>query len=429
LKIVTIRNILTLNWYNFVTINQEVHYAKNVTIESETEMRKKASRTRRFSFIGLSLLLFFCLLFTLPTITANDGKVRVYFFFSESCEECRFVKEIFLPQMQQKYQGILEVKPFEISSIENFEMLLALEKNYHRKIDKTPPLMLIGEDVLEGKDKIQAQLEQVIEKYRQSGGCDWPTAAPVPVKDKHSAITGKFKELTLAAVIGGGLLDGINPCAFTTLIFLISYLSLVGRKGKQLIISGAIFTVGVFIAYFLIGYGLLELFTKVPFFKVIGRIFSYFLAGVLGLLGFLSLYDYFLVRKGKLKETTLQLSENLKLKIHAIIRKRSRSKYYLVASFVMGFLVALVEFPCTGQIYFPIIFVLRESSAFKVAALSYLAVYNLMFVLPLIGVFCLVYWGVTSDQIGKIMLKNVGGIKLLTALLFWGLAVLMIFLG
>ena len=92
---------------------------------------------------------------------------------------------------------------------------------------------------------------------------------------------------------------------------------------------------------------------------------------------------------------------------------------------MMGFLVALLEFPCTGQVYFPIILILRGSGTLRFTALWYLALYNLMFILPLIGVFGLAYWGITSNQIAQMMMKHLGTVKLLFALFFGVLAVIM----
>ena len=40
------------------------------------------------------------------------------------------------------------------------------------------------------------------------------------------------------AVILPGLGDGINPCAFATIIFFVSYLSLIERKGRDILLVG-----------------------------------------------------------------------------------------------------------------------------------------------------------------------------------------------
>ncbi|MCL6591226.1 MAG: hypothetical protein K6U80_14890 [Firmicutes bacterium] len=362
---------------------------------------------------------------------ARDGSrtIPAIFFYSQTCPDCRLIQDEFLPELRRKYQGQLEIKPFEITSEENFEFLLKLEKKLGRKINKTPPLIIIGSSVLQGEKSIRAKMEAVIAKRLAAKGKDSGVSLPIALNRGDSQgrwALGQFHSLTPLAVIAGGLLDGINPCAFTTLIFLISYLAMLGRNRKELVLAGASFTVGVFMAYFLIGYGLLEALGQVPFFTKLSKWFAYVLASALILLSLLNLYDYFLVKQGKYQETKLQLSNFLKLKIHKVIRERSRIRR-LSAGFMMGFLVALLEFPCTGQVYFPVILILRGNSALRFTAFWYLVLYNLMFILPLTGVFGLAYWGTTSNQIAQMTMKHLGKIKLLFAI-FFGLLALILFL-
>jgi cytochrome c biogenesis protein CcdA len=383
------------------------------------------------AFLRRKLLQICCLVLlwvNIPWANADNGKVKILFFYTRTCPECQFIKDEFLPKIIGKYQHQLESKSFEITSVENFELLIDLEKSFGRKINKTPPLMIVGDDVLEGESAIQTMLKQTINKHLKSGGTEWPKFALKFNQDGNVPIIEKFRELTPLVIIGCGLLDGINPCAFATLIFLISYLTMLGRKGKELLFSGINFTIGVFIAYFLVGYGLLELLNRFSAFGVIGNLLTYIMAGILGLLCILSFYDYILVKQGKPNKFKLQLNKYLKQKIHATIRKQTRSSFFLITSFILGLIVALYEFPCTGQIYLPIVFVLKGISVLKLTAILYLALYNLMFILPLIIVFSFVYWGATSNRIAQIMQKHIGSIKLLSALLFGLLAVLLVFL-
>jgi hypothetical protein len=49
-----------------------------------------------------------------------------------------------------------------------------------------------------------------------------------------------------------------------------------------------------------------------------------------------------------------------------------------------------------------------------------------MFILPLLAIFGVVYWGVTSEQLAFFLKKRTAAIKLITALLFFGLAAILI---
>lgn len=405
------------------------------------EQRKKIGRMGAYHremikiidqvFIRRHILRVCCLVFlwtNISWVNADNGKVKILFFYTRTCPECRFIKNKFLPKISEKYQNRLEMKIFEITSLENFKLLINLEKSFGRKINKTPPLMIAGDDVLEGETAIRDKLEQTINKYLKTGGTKWPIYALKFNQDGNLPIIEKFRGLTPLVIIGSGLLDGLNPCAFATLIFFISYLTMLGRKGKELLLPGMNFAIGAFLAYFLVGYGLLELLNRLSTFRVLGHCIPYIMAGILGLFSILSFYDCILVKQGKPNKIKLQLNEHFKRKIHATIRKRARSSFFLITGFVLGFIVAFYEFPCTGQIYLPIIVVLKGISALKFTAILYLALYNLMFILPLIFVFGFVYWGTTSNQIAQMMQKHLGKIKLLSALLFGLLAVLLLLL-
>jgi len=58
-------------------------------------------------------------------------------------------------------------------------------------------------------------------------------------------------------------------------------------------------------------------------------------------------------------------------------------------------------------------------------AFLYLVLYCLMFILPLVVVFALSYFGTTSEQLGQFINRHTSTIKLLTGLLFVGLALWM----
>jgi len=108
-------------------------------------------------------------------------------------------------------------------------------------------------------------------------------------------------------VIGAGLLDGINPCAFATMIFLISYLSVRKRQGRELLATGGAFTLGVFLAYLGVGLGFLKFLTSLAILDVVGK-WIYALTLVLCLaLAWGSLSDFRKARAGRLEDMSLKL--------------------------------------------------------------------------------------------------------------------------
>jgi len=75
------------------------------------------------------------------------------------------------------------------------------------------------------------------------------------------------KRLTAPAVFVGNeaLVDGLNPCAFATIVFFISYLAFMGRRSREVLAVGAALALGVFLTYLGIGVGLLRFLAALPF--------------------------------------------------------------------------------------------------------------------------------------------------------------------
>ena len=140
--------------------------------------------------------------------------------------------------------------------------------------------------------------------------------------------------------------------------------------------------------------------------------------------------DYFKFLKTKEpQESILQLPKFLKLRIHKIMgdefRRKSGKNFMILSltSFLVGFLVSLLEAVCTGQIYLPVISIVVRTSDLRIKALFYLLLYNLMFVVPLVVIFLLSLWGVSSLQFSNFLRKNFGIIRVAMSILFFGFAV------
>jgi len=220
-------------------------------------------------------------------------------------------------------------------------------------------------------------------------------------------------------VVAAGLVDGLNPCAFATLIFFVSYLTLSGHKGREIIFVGLAFTAGVFIAYVTIGLG----FYKVL--DILGETLQALTRVVYGLtaalcIGFavFNIIDYFKVRAGNLEDMSLKLPKGLRARINAVIREGRRNEAYVIGAFVTGLLIALLELACTGQVYLPTIIFVSSMPQLRLQAIFYLILYNLLFILPLVVVFILAYFGTTSKDLTNFLKKHAGAVKLGMSMLF-----------
>lgn len=341
------------------------------------------------------------------------------------------IKNNYFPKILPKYSPLIEIELVEISDPDNYKFMIEAEKKYGM-LKNPPPAMLVGDKLLDGEKEIKEHLEETIKLLLTKSKTE-PQKKPVVKKEErpkpHIGLIKKFRYLGVATIIVAGLIDGINPCAFSTMIIFVLYLTFSAYKRGLILKAGVIFALAVFFAYLLIGLGLIEFIRQLKFLPTLRRAIPLFFGIVAFVLGFFSLYDFYKIKKGKLKEITLQLPNTIKDTIKKLIWKKSKKEYYLINAFVIGFLVGVLEFPCTGQIYFPIILVLRKVPSLRVHALGYLLFYNVMFVIPLLVVFAFVYWGTTSDRLIRFLEKRSGIVKILTAVLFFALGTILIFFG
>lgn len=229
-------------------------------------------------------------------------------------------------------------------------------------------------------------------------------------------------------VVFAGLIDGLNPCAFATLIFFVSYLSISGRKGREVLFVGASFTLGVFIAYLTVGLGFYRVLDVLgSLLTQIGR-WVYGLTAVMCLtLAVVNLVDFFKVRKGGTEDMSLKLPETLRKRINSTIRKGRNVEAYAAGAFVTGIVVSFLELACTGQIYLPTIIFVSSIPELRLQAVLYLILYNLMFIVPLIVVFFLAYFGTTSNDLVKFLEKHSATIKIAMTVLFLALGLWLIY--
>lgn len=166
------------------------------------------------------------------------------------------------------------------------------------------------------------------------------------------------------------LADSINPCAFSILILTVAFLMSIGKLRSGILKIGGVYILGIFLVYILIGLGILQalhLFNTPHFMAKVG-------ATLLIVLGGINLINEFFPAF-PIKLRIPQAAHN---KMAVLMEKASTP-----TALVLGGLVGLCEFPCTGGPYLMVLGLLHDRVT-AVAGFGYLVLYNLIFVLPLI---------------------------------------------
>ena len=332
-------------------------------------------------------------------VLAEQIPVYIADFFEPGCLDCEKAARL-LEQIAFQYPQV-EIKKFDISTPSGVTTAEQLGEIYGvPEYDRlVVPIIYVGDSYFLREHINYDNLLNLVEQIKYE---EFPPPWEKIEEDLSSAqqrLVERFQSFGIGAIAISGLIDGINPCAFATIIFFISYLALIKRTGRDLLLVGSMFTLAIFLTYFLIGAGALKAVTTLSFLPLARQIFIFVTAGIGIILGTLSLLDYLKYKKtGQTSDATLQLPPRIKQMIHSTIRKNVKTSNFIVMAAVTGFMVSILELACTGQIYLPTLIFISNVPEFRANALVYLLLYNLMFVVPLILVFLFTYWGTSSQR-------------------------------
>ena len=204
------------------------------------------------------------------------------------------------------------------------------------------------------------------------------------------------EQLTLGIVIAAALADSINPCVFGVLIFLLAYMVTVFKNKLKMLVAGLIYTAVVYVTYLVIGIGIFELTQSTGIIKQ----FCWFAAAIAIIAGLLEVKDYFWYGRGFSLQMIPGGAEKIKKLSNAM--KKVDTKHPVLSlgiAGLLGFVVVLFEFPCTGAPYLAILALLSGGNYAE--GIPMLLLYNLIFVLPLFIIIALVYFGHTSHNLEK----------------------------
>ena len=361
----------------------------------------------------------------ITSVAENSEKkfsVELAYFYQKGCPHCDRANYL-LKYLLKKYPH-LNIKNIDLNNSDGKRLNETLSNRLNLPSEKRliAPSIFIGNDYLLPEEMTDYRVEVLIQKYEKVETKAALEIGKDEIKKAEESMINRFKSLGIFTVLSAGLIDGINPCAFATLIFFISYLTMMGRKRKEILWVGIGFSAAVFLTYLLIGLGILSFIQHLSFLPIFSKV-VYVVTIVFALiLGVLSLYDYGQLKRNRSSEMKLQLPDFLKKRIHKTIREGSQSPRYFIAAVTAGFIVSILEFTCTGQVYLPTILFVTNIPSLRASAISHLLLYNVMFIIPLLIIFGIVYWGVTSEQLAFFLKKRATTIKLITSLLFFALA-------
>lgn len=356
-------------------------------------------------------------------------QVRLDLFFSPGCTECERVKREVFPELESKFEGFYELVSHDMTQSETIPLLVSYQKRCDNNENGRVSLVVDHSVFLSGYETISTGLfDRVNEALVARQDPRWGAPQPPKLEAGETAdevVRQKADGLTFSVVAAGGLLDGFNPCAISTLIFFMSVLAVAKATRRTRLLVGVSFITASFLVYTGLGLGFLYAFRQAPNFSLVKQIVETGLGLCMIPLAALSFRDAFRFRKSQRPDdVTLQIPKKIKARIHSFLNTRLGTGGSVLSGLVTGAGVTILESVCTGQSYVPVLMYMLKQDCSDVASWMMLITYNLLFVLPLAVVFVCFHRGMQLTALISWSRRNLVVVKILFGLFFSAMAVL-----
>lgn len=376
----------------------------------------------RMKFVLIASAIIFQASSALYSQTDSTEKLPIRFFGSSTCGECLEIKEAILKPLSKKYPDRLKLEIYDIEDKASYQLLLKLEKEYGVK-QSSPQELFLPDTFLTGYQSIIDHGESLIISSMSrriklpSNPLEVDTAAYT------KALRERFEQFTFLGITAAGMVDGVNPCAIATMIFLISFLATQKRKRSEILTIGLSFTAAVYLTYLLLGIGAFKAIVMLDQYRWVSLLIRWSAVAAAAVIGIISFWDAFAYRRsGSADDIKLQLPKTVKLQIHKVISGNLKESQLIWGAVITGFLVTLLEAVCTGQVYLPTIVLMTRAKGLRITGWLYLLYYNFLFVLPLLIVMIMAYFGLTWNRLAKTTQTHLALLKILLGVVMIGLA-------
>jgi len=339
----------------------------------------------------------------------STANTTVNVFYSRYCSTCHKALP-FIEDVSRQYPEV-EVHYYDVyNSSENLTLFYEFGIRYNMHYASYPVLFAGETVVLEELPSIDEHTEEIFRSLEAGLIPDreyekqW---MPEPYPGNGSISPGPGSGINAFLVAAAGLIDGVNPCAFAVLVFLlISFTA--SRSRREMLLSGLAYVSAVFLFYILAGLGILR------FIEAAGLTyyFSMFAGIVAVIAGSISILNAVSDRF----PLSLSIPQSSKGLMDTLMKKAS-----IPAAFLLGIVVGVFELPCTGGIYLAILSLLSSEMTFY-EGVPYLVLYNAFFVLPLLLITMAVYFGLSPAVVNEFRESHRRNLKLI-------LGAILIFIG
>ena len=331
------------------------------------------------------ILALFLIIFLFPFIASAQQieKKKALYFYSDSCPHCERVDQYF------KDNGIYDKYDIQRINAVDEKNVVFLNSMFDafsfNDKDKKIPVIFFANKFLVGDAPIMSSF---VSQINESDASSFPTpeaiksSLTISEPNKEPALISKDVNESGSAylflLISAAFVDAINPCALAVLILLLA--TVVAAKGKNsALLAGLLFSLSIFISYFLMGYGAYRAISSysIPEYLSLGvGLFSI-------LIGLANLKDVFWFGKFFLMEVPMSWRPRMQKLLKGVSSP--------LGAFGVGFLVSLFLVPCASGPYLSILGLLA-TKGYTTGTMLLLALYNLVFVSPMLIITLAMYF-------------------------------------
>jgi thiol-disulfide isomerase/thioredoxin len=317
---------------------------------------------------------------------AGQATVRLYFFWTETCPHCRKAQP-FVDGLSQEFPW-LEVRsvPLREDRPKNVLLFLQMTEALGESSPGVPAFLSCGRAVIgfASAESTGAALRQALVACHDSvGALSPPAAAPVAEEPIRLPIFGAVDPQSISLPLFTVMIaavDAFNPCAFFVLMFLMSLLTH-ARDRQRMAIIGGLFVLTSGVLYFAFMAAWLNVFLvlgEVRWVTAIAALIALALAAI-------NIKDFFWLGRG----VSLSIPAAAKPGLYARMRALSVTESWpalVVGTVTLAVAANTYELLCTAG--FPMLFtrVLTLRQISPSASYLYLALYNVIYVIPLLAI-------------------------------------------
>lgn len=232
------------------------------------------------------------------------------------------------------------------------------------------------------------------------------------IRHESSALLEGDSDNLLAVLVGAAIVDSINPCTIAVMILLIGAV-LYSKGRRNALVSGFLFAFTIFFMYILYGFGILHAISTLELTRIFYTIVT-LAAFLLALLEIRAFIDY---RPG-------MAAVEMPMFLRPYAKKVTSEATSPIGVIAAAIFCSLFLIPCSSGPYLLVLGMLAKAATLQ--TVSYLLLYNFIFILPMLIITVMIFFGKTTvEKVGKAKDKYIRYIHLVSGIIMFLLFFLM----